>query len=48
MTLQQAVNHIAGAYSATAVWRAHGRRSAAAVALDIPEHMLHAKGTRAE
>jgi len=46
MTLQQALNHVAGAYSAAAVWRAHGRRAAAAAFLDIPESQLHTPGSR--
>lgn len=48
MTLQQAVNHVAGAYSATAVWRSHGRRAAAAAFLDVPESQLHRPGSRAD
>ena len=48
MTLQQAVNHVAGAYSATAVWRAHGRRAAAAAFLDVPETHLHKPGSRVD
>jgi hypothetical protein len=47
-TLQQAIDLVAGAYAATAVWRCHGRRAAAAMFLQIPEERLHQPGARAE
>ena len=45
-TLEEAITIFAGAYAATAVWRAHANRRAAATLLDIDETHLHPKGAR--